>query len=344
MRTILTALFLCFAILVGIVESASGASTVHGSKTASGDFWQNPNICTYKLGSLGLEPCRGDTIVGYDSATDVLYYVRQNPWSKFDPHGLHDEVVGDVYDLKSDETHYQGMTEERSNTSGGGQEDAQNRLNRGGTKGHQKAHDVLQGTNPQGHAYQVTVPKGTNLNKKQSLSVMEAVESKFMHEKAAARKGIEQINDKSARYTLKEAQEIIDKYSVKIGDAREYIKVASENSIGMKWAPKVPLGALTRMGRRVPYVKYAFATTGAMSIKAKLEAGEYGNAVYEAAGFAPLVGEAQLAYEGGKAYMKGAQWFFEEGIGAKSHTRGMSRREHRSFWGKVFGDVEALEY
>ena len=88
MRNLLTALFLCFAILLGIAESASGASTVHGSKTASGDFWENPNICTYKLGSLELEPCRGDTIVGYDSATGVLYYVRQNPWSKFDPLGL----------------------------------------------------------------------------------------------------------------------------------------------------------------------------------------------------------------------------------------------------------------
>ena len=88
MRTILTALFLYFAILLGIAESASGASTVHGSKTAYGDFWENPNICTYKLGSLELEPCRGDTIVGYDSATGVLYYVRQNPWTHFDPHGL----------------------------------------------------------------------------------------------------------------------------------------------------------------------------------------------------------------------------------------------------------------
>ena len=91
MRNLLTALFLCFAILVGIVENASGASTVHGLKIASGDFWENPNICTYKLGSLELEPCRGDTIVGYDSATDVLYYVRQNPWSSFDPLGLDDK-------------------------------------------------------------------------------------------------------------------------------------------------------------------------------------------------------------------------------------------------------------
>ena len=88
MRNLLTALFLCFAILVGIVESASGASTVHGPKTASGDFWENPNIYTYKLGSLELEPCRGDTIVGYDSATGVLYYVRQNPWTAFDSTGL----------------------------------------------------------------------------------------------------------------------------------------------------------------------------------------------------------------------------------------------------------------
>ena len=98
MRTILTALFLCFAILLGIAESASGASTVHGSKTASGDFWENPNICTYKLGSLELEPCRGDTIVGYDSATGVLYYVRQNPWTYYDPYGL--EIFG--YDTFGD--------------------------------------------------------------------------------------------------------------------------------------------------------------------------------------------------------------------------------------------------
>ena len=88
MRTRLTALFLCFAILLGIAGTASGAINVNGQKTASGDFFEDPNIYTYKLGSLELEPCREDTIVGYDPATGVLFYVRQNPWSKFDPLGL----------------------------------------------------------------------------------------------------------------------------------------------------------------------------------------------------------------------------------------------------------------
>ena len=88
MRTRLTALFLCFAILLGIAGTASGAINVNGQKTASGDFFEDPNIYTYKLGSLELEPCREDTIVGYDPATGVLFYVRQNPWSAFDPLGL----------------------------------------------------------------------------------------------------------------------------------------------------------------------------------------------------------------------------------------------------------------
>ena len=88
MRPNLTALLLLFAILTGIAETALGASTIHGQKTASGDFFEDPDIFTYKLGSLGLEPCQGDTIIGYDPATGVLYYVRQNPWSKFDPLGL----------------------------------------------------------------------------------------------------------------------------------------------------------------------------------------------------------------------------------------------------------------
>jgi Restriction endonuclease fold toxin 3 len=43
---------------------------------------------TYVLGSLAQEPQQWDTILGYDPASGVVFYVRQNPWSLFDPMGL----------------------------------------------------------------------------------------------------------------------------------------------------------------------------------------------------------------------------------------------------------------
>ena len=63
-------------------------STLTAKKPRLGIFGKILTFYTYKLGSLAQEPCRGDTIVGYDSATGVLFYVRQNPWSSFDPTGL----------------------------------------------------------------------------------------------------------------------------------------------------------------------------------------------------------------------------------------------------------------
>ena len=88
MKRALAALLLCLAILLGIVGNASGAAITFDAKNCVGVSDSNPNIRTYMLGSLEQEPQRGDTIVGYDPATGVVFYVNQNPWSKFDPLGL----------------------------------------------------------------------------------------------------------------------------------------------------------------------------------------------------------------------------------------------------------------
>ena len=96
-RPILTALFLCLTIHCGIVETAPGAAVGFGQKTASGSPELSPDIYTYELGSLGQEPCWFDEVIHYDPATGVLYYVRQNPWSAFDPLGLSQVLVGFVY-------------------------------------------------------------------------------------------------------------------------------------------------------------------------------------------------------------------------------------------------------
>jgi A nuclease of the HNH/ENDO VII superfamily with conserved LHH len=87
-RRVFQALLPCLAILFGIEGSASGAYVDATTKNHVGVSGPNPNIHTYVLGSLGLEPQRGDTILGYDPATGVVFYVRQNPWTKFDPLGL----------------------------------------------------------------------------------------------------------------------------------------------------------------------------------------------------------------------------------------------------------------
>jgi hypothetical protein len=87
-RRVFQALLLCLAILFGIEGSASGAYVDATTKNRVGVSGPNPNIRTYTLGALDLEPQGEFTILGYDPATGVVFYVRQNPWTKFDPLGL----------------------------------------------------------------------------------------------------------------------------------------------------------------------------------------------------------------------------------------------------------------
>jgi len=61
---------------------------------------------------------------------------------------------------------------------------------------------------------------------------------------------------------------------------------------------------LTKAVRKIPYVKYALIPVAAASISSKLQAGETGAAIYEAAGYAPILGEAQIALEVGVAGAK----------------------------------------
>lgn len=88
MRRALAALTLLLAFLLCFAGTASGAYVDATSKNRVGVSGPNPNICTYVLGSLELEPQGEITVLGYDPATGVVFYVRQNPWSKFDPLGL----------------------------------------------------------------------------------------------------------------------------------------------------------------------------------------------------------------------------------------------------------------
>ena len=244
MRNLLTALFLCFAILVGIVETASGASTPHGPKTASGDFWENPNICTYKLGSLELEPCRGDTIVGYDSATGVLYYVRQNPWTSFDPHGLAEEkrkTVGEIYELKSDKNQYTGQATRVE----GNREFAEQRLN----TGYQQHKDVATAENARGKATQVTVSDSARLNKKQTEELMKAAESIKYHEGLdSSLADLNKIDTSGGKmYDLDKAQEIFKTHGASWGDARDFSPVVGPKG-GIGWRPTSQMGTLSGQG------------------------------------------------------------------------------------------------
>jgi hypothetical protein len=91
----LLAFLLCFT------GTVSGAYAPMGTESRVGVSGPNPDIHAYVLGSLELEPQRGDTILGYDPVSGVVFYVRQNPWTKFDPLGL--ETIKD-YENEIDET------------------------------------------------------------------------------------------------------------------------------------------------------------------------------------------------------------------------------------------------
>lgn len=64
----------------------------YGAKNRVGGFGADPAFYTGGFDSLALDAHQEITILCYDPATDVWFYVRQNPWTYYDPYGL--EVGG----------------------------------------------------------------------------------------------------------------------------------------------------------------------------------------------------------------------------------------------------------
>ena len=81
------ALFLLLTFLLCFAESASARAQLQPENRV-GVFSANPNISTYAIDPLALQPQWEDTTAIYDPATGVLFYVNQNPWTYYDPHGL----------------------------------------------------------------------------------------------------------------------------------------------------------------------------------------------------------------------------------------------------------------
>jgi hypothetical protein len=92
-RHALASLTLFLAFLLCFTGTVSGAHTRVDSENHFGVLGPNPNIYSYALGYPDLEPSREFTITGYDPASGVVFYVRQNPWTKFDPLGLNERYA-----------------------------------------------------------------------------------------------------------------------------------------------------------------------------------------------------------------------------------------------------------
>jgi len=94
LKRVLSSLLLVVLLLCGLTDRAGAASTAL-QKTVSGSLGQTPDKYTFSDPLLVLELQRDREVWGYDIVLDVdvgpnLYaYVRQNPWSKFDPLGLY---------------------------------------------------------------------------------------------------------------------------------------------------------------------------------------------------------------------------------------------------------------
>ena len=87
MRRVLAALFLLLAFLLSFAGTA-WARAVLPPETRVGVSGPYTNTSTYEIDPLSLQMQWEDTTWSYDFAPDVLVYVNQNPWSKFDPEGL----------------------------------------------------------------------------------------------------------------------------------------------------------------------------------------------------------------------------------------------------------------
>ena len=90
MRRVLAALFLLLAFLLSFAGTA-WARAVLPSETHVGVSGPYTNTSTYEIDPLSLQMQWEDTTWSYDFAPDVLVYVNQNPWSRFDPEGLDDK-------------------------------------------------------------------------------------------------------------------------------------------------------------------------------------------------------------------------------------------------------------
>ena len=94
MRRALASMLLLVAFLLSFAGSAS-AFVDYDSKNRVGDFGDPFAPQAGLTDPLALELHQENTILCYDPATGVLVYVRQNPWTSFDPLGLASVSFGD---------------------------------------------------------------------------------------------------------------------------------------------------------------------------------------------------------------------------------------------------------
>ena len=118
MQRVFAALFLLLTFLFCFAESASARAQLQPENRV-GVFSSNPNISTYAIDPLALQPQWEDTTSGYDFATGVVFYVNQNPWTKFDPHGLEGAAIL--------QTHW--IAHQQSQTTGKPVKEILNRMN-----------------------------------------------------------------------------------------------------------------------------------------------------------------------------------------------------------------------
>ena len=92
--TLLAPLFAVLAVLLGLAGSASGAFDYAATKPHYGNFWDYPEQAQSDASPQSLEALGENGVGAYDYPLDVPVYVRQNPWSKFDPKGLEEKEIG----------------------------------------------------------------------------------------------------------------------------------------------------------------------------------------------------------------------------------------------------------
>ena len=172
---------------------------------------------------------------GFVDGPNLYTYVRQNPWTAFDPLGLEDQLVGDIYFGEADKNKTQYTGQSGGSDSPATQEYAESRMNK---SKHKKIKDIgINGGSARAHA--ITVSDKLKVTPEIKTEILDAAESEVYHRNQ--KNGYTATNSTETGggklMDRDKAKEILKKHGVTIQEGRKYEWAPSKSSSGGRWQP-----------------------------------------------------------------------------------------------------------